>query len=279
MTQSPSMPTKAAPMLHGDPDIKLSPSIASPNYQIFCSDDDFGLSRFRNPPMKLKDPSGTLQISTADKDISFPQSPFLCSSPYYGAFGVSATSQSRRTTESSQNLNRSPHLSSSGGSNSENRGSPQENRAPNSNAYRGAAQAPILIAPNPLSLRPATTLEGNLYRHGSLHSNQSTPRSQGPSQGYFHELPSNSLPPRHKRKTPPIDDLDTEILLDGKASTEEKLLLELDNQGFSWKEIATKFNERTGKEMKVPALQMRKKRLRERLRKWTDADVGFSSAK
>jgi hypothetical protein len=66
-------------------DIKLSPSSYSPSYQLFCADDDYN-PRY-NPPMKLKDPNGTLQMSSGDS--SFPPSPFLCTSPYYGSFGVS----------------------------------------------------------------------------------------------------------------------------------------------------------------------------------------------
>jgi len=39
-----------------------------------------------------------------------------------------------------------------------------------------------------------------------------------------------------------------------------------------WKEVMVKYQEKTGKSLKVPALQMRKKRLVERLRVWTPSD-------
>ena len=270
------MPTKPPPMLRRDPEIKLSPSTLSPNYQLFCTDDEFEASKFHNSPMKLKDPSATLHISTADKDISFPQSPFMCSTPYYGSFGVSATPQSGRTSNSSPSINRSPHVRSAGGLSNDSRRSRQQTPAQSATSYPGNSQAPILIAPNPLSLRPAKQESGPPYRQNSLQSNQSTPQSQGPPQGQFPDQQLASLPPRRKRKTPPTD-YDSETALDGKCNFEEKVLLQLkEEQGLPWKEVAAKFNERTGKEMKVPALQMKKKRLRERLRVWTDVDVRYS---
>lgn len=55
---------------------------------------------------------------------------------------------------------------------------------------------------------------------------------------------------------------------------EDKLLLQLkDEQQLAWKDIATKFQSETGKAYMIPALQMRYKRLKERLQVWTEADV------
>lgn len=55
---------------------------------------------------------------------------------------------------------------------------------------------------------------------------------------------------------------------------EDKLLLKLkDEESLPWKDIAARFQTDLGKTYQIPALQMRLKRLRERLRVWTDADV------
>jgi hypothetical protein len=55
---------------------------------------------------------------------------------------------------------------------------------------------------------------------------------------------------------------------------EERLLLKLkEEENLPWKDIATRFQTELGKTYQVPALQMRFKRLRERMRSWTDADV------
>jgi hypothetical protein len=76
-----------------------------------------------------------------------------------------------------------------------------------------------------------------------------------------------------KRKTPEAG-LEGDILLSSDLTYEEHLLLQLTEQEqLPWKEVAIRFNEKTGKVMKVPALQMRKKRLIERLRVWTDTEV------
>ncbi|KAF2138269.1 uncharacterized protein K452DRAFT_328827 [Aplosporella prunicola CBS 121167] len=57
-------------------------------------------------------------------------------------------------------------------------------------------------------------------------------------------------------------------------SEEDRLLLRLkDEENLPWKEIAARFQTDMGKSFQVPALQMRLKRLRERLRVWTDMDV------
>ncbi|TID15896.1 hypothetical protein E2P81_ATG08759 [Venturia nashicola] len=54
---------------------------------------------------------------------------------------------------------------------------------------------------------------------------------------------------------------------------EEVLLHQFREEGCSWKETANKLNKETGHQLKVPALQMRLKRLYERLREWSEADV------
>lgn len=55
---------------------------------------------------------------------------------------------------------------------------------------------------------------------------------------------------------------------------EEQLLLKLkEEENLPWKDIATRFQTDLGKSYQVPALQMRFKRLRERIRSWTETDV------
>jgi len=55
---------------------------------------------------------------------------------------------------------------------------------------------------------------------------------------------------------------------------EDTFLLKLkDDESLSWKEIASRFQTDMGKKFQVPALQMRLKRLRERMRVWTDNDI------
>ncbi|KAF9690516.1 hypothetical protein EKO04_011367 [Ascochyta lentis] len=55
---------------------------------------------------------------------------------------------------------------------------------------------------------------------------------------------------------------------------EDKLLLKLkEEESMPWKEIAARFQKDLGKQYQIPALQMRLKRLRERMRVWSEADV------
>lgn len=62
-------------------------------------------------------------------------------------------------------------------------------------------------------------------------------------------------------------------------SEEERLLVQLkQDQSMPWKEIAKEFEDKFGKPFQVPALQMRYKRLRERLRNWTNQDIAALEA-
>lgn len=55
---------------------------------------------------------------------------------------------------------------------------------------------------------------------------------------------------------------------------EDKLLLKLkEEDSMPWKDIAARFQSDLGKQYQIPALQMRLKRLRERMRVWSEADV------
>lgn len=77
---------------------------------------------------------------------------------------------------------------------------------------------------------------------------------------------TDSVPKRRKRAT--SNTTQTEL------NEEESLLLRLkDDENLPWKDIALRFQTDRGKAYQVPALQMRLKRLRERMRVWTERDV------
>ncbi|RAL67861.1 hypothetical protein DID88_008587 [Monilinia fructigena] len=216
---------------------------------------------------------------------NYPTSPALfCPSPYYGAFGVSATPKSGRSAElASPNMNNSPQDTASSAIGNDLHRSRHPTPAQSPGNYRVNNTAPILIAPNPNTMRPATRpgeipyRDGVPYgRHDSMHSMHSistsidsyssTPQQQCPVQQL------EPLPSRRKRKTPPVQ-LDGNLVYSGEVNEEEQILMELSQmEGVPWKEIAKQFNAATGKTMKIPALQMRKKRLCERLRVWTDCE-------
>ncbi|KAL9125954.1 MAG: hypothetical protein Q9217_004914 [Psora testacea] len=73
---------------------------------------------------------------------------------------------------------------------------------------------------------------------------------------------------QRKRKRAPSQSGPVEL------NEEEQLLLKLkEEENLPWKDIAVRFQTDLGKSYQVPALQMRFKRLRERMRTWTDTDV------
>lgn len=74
----------------------------------------------------------------------------------------------------------------------------------------------------------------------------------------------NTPPTKRRAKSIPTADL----------NEEERLLLRLkDDESLPWKDIALRFQSDLGKAHQVPALQMRYKRLREKLRPWTETDL------
>jgi hypothetical protein len=57
-------------------------------------------------------------------------------------------------------------------------------------------------------------------------------------------------------------------------SEEDRLLLRLkEEEKMPWKDIAARFQTDLNKSYQIPALQMRIKRLKERMRGWTETDV------
>ena len=82
--------------------------------------------------------------------------------------------------------------------------------------------------------------------------------------------------PHRKRSTSTIAPAQLEPVEESpvELSEEEQLLFKLKQEdNLPWKDIAKEFEAHFGRAYQVPALQMRYKRLRERLRAWTDDDV------
>jgi hypothetical protein len=250
--------------------IKMSP--ASPTYLGFQEEDGYGSTRFHNEPMKYKDPPNALYVSTPES--AFPASPYP--EPFFGNFGVSATNTRNAAAPPPLHPHQSPSLHSTGDLSNDSRSSRQPTPG-QQGGYRSHNQTPILIAPNPGSLRK----DSGVYRQNSLqsdHSNGSASHAQGlPHMSSYshHQQDSHMLPSSgSKKRKSPDSGLDHEYSNDKSMTSEEQLLLRLTDQlQLPWKDVMARFNEETGRSMKVPALQMRKKRLLERLRVWNDTEV------
>ncbi|KAI9847725.1 MAG: hypothetical protein M1837_001973 [Sclerophora amabilis] len=104
-------------------------------------------------------------------------------------------------------------------------------------------KAPVPIRPNPIGLRPVN------------------------SQKRARDEESPELVSKRRRRSSASHG-------NSELNEEERLLLRLkDEENLPWKDIALRFQLELGKNHQVPALQMRYKRLREKLRVWTDSDV------
>jgi len=109
----------------------------------------------------------------------------------------------------------------------------------------GRQQGPVPIAPDPVGLRQMNALkrmrEDEEYSEYGQKKRRRAPSQVGPVE----------------------------------LNEEEQLLLKLkEEENLPWKDIAIRFQTDLGKSYQVPALQMRFKRLRERMRTWTETDVG-----
>lgn len=95
---------------------------------------------------------------------------------------------------------------------------------------------------------------------------QEVPRSHSIKR--YHE-DEEETPDNSKRRKRSDSQTSTQVEL----SEEDKLLLKLKEQeSMPWKDIAARFQTDLQKSYQIPALQMRYKRLRERMRVWTDTD-------
>lgn len=117
-----------------------------------------------------------------------------------------------------------------------------------SHSPRRQTHAPVPIAPDPAGLR------------------------QMNAQKRMREEEEYSEYGQKKRKRAPSQVGPVEL------NEEEQLLLKLkEEENLPWKDIAVRFQTDLGKSYQVPALQMRFKRLRERMRTWTETDVSFEN--
>ncbi|KAG9194365.1 hypothetical protein G6011_04400 [Alternaria panax] len=92
-----------------------------------------------------------------------------------------------------------------------------------------------------------------------------TPRSHGTKR--FREDEEEEEPKRRKRS-------DSQMSTQFELSEEDRLLLRLKKEeNMPWKDIAARFHTDLNKSYQIPALQMRIKRLLERMRVWTEADL------
>lgn len=288
MTSSPALTTKSMPS-NSEPDIKLSPGSLSPTYGIYSPDSDFD-SKF-NPPMKHKESSGVLHISTSDNFFP-PGSPYVCSSPYWGNFGVSAPSQSAKTSDSSSNFHQSPHMQSSGGYSSNDYYSRNQTPALSASSWRSSAtpiqiapspsSPPILQAPTPSTLKPATSRynTGGRRQHSTDSNRMSRPFQKSTQQNYApisHCHSSKVHKTNSKRSKTPSGFYEKLMAAADlcEVTDQERVLLQFAvRDNLPWIELRDKFNAIfPGKYMQSAALQMKKKRLIEKLQGWTEAEV------
>lgn len=121
---------------------------------------------------------------------------------------------------------------------------PPEYPASNPSHSPNSRHGPVPIAPDPVGLRQMNALKRM--------------RDEEEYSDYGHK----------KRKRAPSQSGPVEL------NEEEQLLLKLkEEENLPWKDIAVRFQTDLGKSYQVPALQMRFKRLRERMRTWTETDV------
>ncbi|KAL8955192.1 MAG: hypothetical protein Q9193_006859, partial [Seirophora villosa] len=129
----------------------------------------------------------------------------------------------------------------------------QTSKAPTNSFYGGdfgmattispVRAGPVPIAPDPVGLRQMNALKRMREEEDYSDFNQKR-RKRTPSQSGPVEL-----------------------------NEEEQLLLKLkEEENLPWKDIAVRFQTDLGKSYQVPALQMRFKRLRERMRTWSETD-------
>lgn len=117
---------------------------------------------------------------------------------------------------------------------------------------------PVPIAPHPNS---ATLRHGKRPRMDDQYETGRSPqRRRSNSNTHSSQIPGTNRP-------------------QAELSEEDQLLLKLKHEeNLPWKDIAKEFETRLGRTYQVPALQMRHKRLRERLRTWTEDDVSALEA-
>lgn len=135
---------------------------------------------------------------------------------------------------------------------------------PQYNPFDPLYEIPIPSGPQPVKPIPSQPLPSS--------TNKKRPNPDGPP-----DSPADGITPSPKRsKTQSCIGLieSSPGLSSAALGLEDSLLLKWrDEETLSWKMVAAKFQHELGRTYNVPALQMRLKRLRERLRAWVEVDV------
>lgn len=204
--------------------------------------------RDRNEDIQLHSPNHGLPIQSSNH--GFPPSPSF--PPYFGNYGVSMPVPTTVTTL--PGVHHTPLLESADGY-------PHRD-----NSFYRPSPAPVLIAPNPQSLKQGPVEQEYMsYGHDPLSPTESSPRSQG-SDHYQQEtkpLMSKKKASGKRKTDPPYETL----LAMGDMTPEEQTVLRLHvKENRPWREVAEGFKERHGKKCTPASLQMKKNRLLRRLR-------------
>jgi hypothetical protein len=272
MSSSPRMPVRPAPTSRREMDMNLSPLMASPtSYQEnWPGNSNYGPAY--SQPMKHKDRSTAL-IPTAGP--VFPPSPSYMLGPntYFDHCTVPIP-MSGRTSDPVDSLHQGSHLyhspnmqSATGLCNGFHHSLSHPSQ--NGSLFRQSNPAPILIAPNPPLRTSMVKQDYGSIQQNSMSLPPSPPRSRGPSHGII-SGPTGSLPSRGKKsqkiKESPGPLYDA-MASSGELNEGERLLLKLTTEEhLQWKEVRQKWNKEMNLDKTVAALQMRKKRLMERIK-------------
>lgn len=264
-------------------------------------------SNAKDSPLSLHVP----QISDVDLGLGF--SPYIFDSPqnpnpptpYWGNFGVSAPVTSP-TASIPSNAHSTPQLT--------NASTPSMNHSTpinHSNAPILTTPTPGQLRPGKRTHEPPIKTEhpAMQFQHRPAQQHSHSPHHFNPPTK--RESPPLSLATSKRRKpsgpTTPFFEPDRRTSSADTAATaasatlqrdqsqraplnsqvshyiptdEENLLLHIRDEREpkpDWKKTAAEFNEKMGKNFRVPALQMRYSRLKERLRVWTEKDVSTAS--
>jgi hypothetical protein len=260
MTNSPVLPIKTDMAMKREIEIKTSPTDISPCYDMFGDLDDGGFSPRYNAPMKPKQPAYQIAISGSGLAPESPGEFTTHPDPYYGSqYLVSAQAPPSRPSPSL-----SPHIQSGSGQNNDNHLRYQQTSDYNNTSFRPNTQVPTLIAPNPTTLRPPIAR----YRHNSVPSNKSL-SAQPLHITSFPQGVQSGGKSGQKKKEPSYNDYLTVISnpeLYVEVTDLERYILELRyKDGLQWKEVAKVFSRKHNKNTEVAALQMRRRRMLERL--------------
>ena len=250
MNGSPSLSSRTTPMFCSRDlkDEQLSPTLGSP-YSFRGDDGDFG-SR-HNHPMKHKKPSHSIHINTTDS--AFP-STYMPPDPYYGGFGVSSTSSTSRSLATPPALSYSPSTNPVGTFN--NRSYTSHAQTPSESAISSV----VFPTQNDIPHLPELGLPSKLPLHNSRRVSSTSPVMD---RGRVRKSTPKTRGRQSKRS---VSTSITGLVLPPELIAEERLLLDLKREGHEWKAIVNLYQEKTQQSVTVACLQMRHKRLRDRIK-------------